>query len=548
MNEQNEKLERRVIVIPPRTQPQLNLPQRQKRVAAYCRVSTEEEEQLSSYEAQCHYYTEKILSNPEWEMAGIYADEGITGTSAKKRPDFMRMIRMCKQGKIDFILVKSISRFARNTVDCLNYIRLLRSLGIGIYFEKENINTLDADMELIITFMGAFAQAESESISKNVVLGIRQAMKEGKVRMCLKTLYGYQKGEDGTICIVPEQAEVVREIYDRYLRGASAEMIRDWLNGRGIPHLNGKPWSDTHIRSILRSEKYRGDVLMQKTYVEDCISKKRVKNTGELPMYLVEDNHPAIVSREISLAVQEEMARRRALRSPSKRNKQTGAGHYSGKYALTERLVCGECGTRYRRYTWVRSGKKYGVWRCVNRIDNGPRYCHNSPTMWEITLQEAILDALNAAMAKKASMVEYIMDAAEDEFYTVSDSGMSLEDIKQRLEKLEEEFSGLLEKTADEGMESYTDRFREITEEVGKLKEQRDRLADQIRKDGVAARQLERTRMVLDQDAIQPDIREWKEETIRQLVHTVKVISKDLIRVYLTNGTVVDQAVREKDW
>ena len=168
--------------------------------------------------------------------------------------------------------------------------------------------------------------------------------------------------------------------------------------------------------------------------------------------------------------------------------------------------------------------------------------------MWEITLQEAILNALNSAMAEKTPMVEYIMDAAEDEFYTVSDSGMSLEDIKQRLEKLEEEFSGLLEKAADEGMESYTNCFREITEEVGKLKERRDRLADQIRKDGVATRQLERTRMVLSQDAVQPDIREWKEETIRQLVHTVKVISKDLIRVYLTNGTVVDQAVREKDW
>lgn len=325
-------------------------------------------------------------------------------------------------------------------------------------------------------------------------------------------------------------------------------MIRDWLNGQEIPHLNGRKWSDAHVRAILTSEKYRGDVLMQKTYVLDCISKKTVKNNGELPMYLVENNHPAIISREKSYAVQEEMARRRTLRSPSTKNKQTGAGHYSGKHALTERLICGECGTRYRRYTWVRSGKKYGVWRCVNRIDNGTRYCHNSPTMWEITLQEAILNALNSAMAEKTPMVEYIMDAAEDEFYTVSDSGMSLEDIKQRLEKLEEEFSGLLEKAADEGMESYTNCFREITEEVGKLKERRDRLADQIRKDGVATRQLERTRMVLSQDAVQPDIREWKEETIRQLVHTVKVISKDLIRVYLTNGTVVDQAVREKDW
>lgn len=171
---------RRVITIPPKQGANETLPSRQKRVAAYCRVSTDEEEQQSSYEAQCGYYTDLILSNREWSLAGIYADEGITGTSAKKRPEFLRMIRMCKLGKIDLVLTKSISRFARNTVDCLSYIRLLRAMGIGIYFEKENINTLDADTEIITTFMGAFAQSESESISKNVSWGKRQAMREGK--------------------------------------------------------------------------------------------------------------------------------------------------------------------------------------------------------------------------------------------------------------------------------------------------------------------------------------------------------------------------------
>ena len=203
--------------------------QRQLRVAAYCRVSTDDEEQLTSYEAQQNYYTDKIMTNREWTMAGIFADEGITGTSARKRPEFLKMIRLCKQKKIDIVLTKSISRFARNTVDCLNYIRALRELGIAVIFEKENINTLEADSEILITMLGAFAQAESESISANVRWGKRQAMREGKTIIQYNRLYAYEKGEDGKPKIIQEQAEVVRSIYDQYLSGASLRMIKDRL-------------------------------------------------------------------------------------------------------------------------------------------------------------------------------------------------------------------------------------------------------------------------------------------------------------------------------
>ena len=205
----------RVIVIPPK--PELvrsKAVQRQLRVAAYCRVSTDDEEQLTSYEAQQTYYTDKIMTNPQWTMAGIFADEGITGTSATKRPEFLRMIRQCRRGKVDLVLVKSISRFARNTVDCLNYIRALRALGIAVIFEKENINTLETDSEMLITMMGAFAQAESESMSANIVWGKRQAMREGKTNVQYQHLYAYERGEDGQPRIIPEQAEVVRQIYD----------------------------------------------------------------------------------------------------------------------------------------------------------------------------------------------------------------------------------------------------------------------------------------------------------------------------------------------
>ena len=224
---------------------------RQLRVAAYCRVSTDDEEQLTSYEAQKNYYTDKIMTNKAWTMAGIFADEGITGTSARKRPEFLRMIRQCKQGKIDIVLTKSISRFARNTVDCLNYVRALKELGIAVIFEKENMNTLEIDSEILITMLGAFAQSESESISANVRWGIRQAMKEGKATIQYKYLYGYRRGDDGKPEIIPDQAEVVRKIYDLFLSGTPVRGIQEYLNTNSVPNIKGEPkWARSAIDSV----------------------------------------------------------------------------------------------------------------------------------------------------------------------------------------------------------------------------------------------------------------------------------------------------------
>ncbi len=330
----------RVIVIPPK--PELarsKAVQRQLRVAAYCRVSTDDEEQLTSYEAQQNYYTDKIMTNPQWTMAGVFADEGISGTSASKRPAFLRMIRQCRQGKIDLVLVKSISRFARNTVDCLNYIRTLRAMGIAVVFEKENINTLESDSEILITMMGAFAQAESESMSGNISWGKRQAMKEGKVVIHYKNFYGYEKGGDGKPRIIPEQAEVIRKIYDSFLAGYSVRMIKAELEAQGVPATKGGTvWSESVIRGILKNEKYCGDALMQKTFIQDCISKKQLRNRGQLPMYLKRNNHEGIVSRDTFNAVRAEFARRNAGRAPSQKLAPTGRSCYSAKYALTERL------------------------------------------------------------------------------------------------------------------------------------------------------------------------------------------------------------------
>lgn len=539
MNEVSD-LPRTVTVIPAKPQRSQQAVRRQLRVAAYCRVSTEEEEQQSSYEAQCTYYTDKIMTNPEWTMAGIFADEGITGTSTKKRDDFNRMIRKCRQKKIDLILTKSMSRFARNTLDSLKYIRALKELGIGIIFEKENINTLEMDTELIITFMSAFAQSESESISANVRWGKRQAMKEGKTSVNFKKLYGYFLDSEGNPRVDSDQAEVIRGIYNRYLQGASLRMIRQELEAEGIPNPAGREkWGIDQIRNILSNEKYCGDVLMQKTFIQDCISKKVVKNTGQLPMYLIQNNHPAIVSREVYQAVQAEKARRSATASPSTKTSSTGRTCYASKFALSERLVCGECGTLYRRCTWKRNGKTRIVWRCVSRLDYGTKYCHQSPTMDEEPLQRAIMAAISSVMAPKEKINGLITDAALEETGKLPNSAMTLGDINRRLEKLEAEFDTLFNQSG--GIDKNTVRFREIANEMSALKEQREKISAQLRNNEAAQEHVHTIAAVLDQE--DHHIHKWDEEMIRQLVHTVKVISTDHIRVYLNDGTEIDQTV-----
>lgn len=533
----------RVITIPAKPEITQRSIQRQLRVAAYCRVSTDEEEQLTSYAAQQTYYTDKIMQNKNWTMAGIFADEGITGTSARKRPEFLRMIRFCKQKKIDIILTKSISRFSRNTVDCLNYIRTLRELGIAVIFEKENINTLESDSEILITMLGAFAQAESESISANVRWGKRQAMREGKPIIQYNRLYAYAKGEDGKPKIIPEQAKVVRSIYGYYLAGASLRMIKDRLESEHIPNVAQQPqWTVSAIRNILTNEKYRGDVLLQKTFISDCISRKVIRNTGQLPMYLIENHHEAIIDRETFDAVQVEMARRNAGKSPSKKTAPTGKSSYTSKYALSERLVCGECGTLYRRCTWSKRGRKRVVWRCVSRLDYGTKYCHESPTLDEEPLQRAILAAINSAMSQKSALIRQITSAMELELAPIPGKSMSLADIERRLEELSSQTRSLVAKAAQaEDASEYTSSLKAIMDEASALKERRAIIEDQRKNSSQAIRRIEDAADALEW--VSADITEWGEPLIRQLVDTVKAVSAEKIIVYLRGGIEIEQKI-----
>jgi len=325
--------EPKVIIIPAKEEsPQDQEKKKNLRVAAYCRVSTKKDEQLGSYENQKAYYTEKIMANPNWTMADIFADEGITGTSACKRKDFLRMIRQCRKGKIDMILAKSVSRFARNTVDTLSYTRELRSMGIPVIFEEQNINSIYPESEFLITIHGAFAQSESEGISSRVKWGKHQAMRTGKANIQYKTLLGYEKNSDGEMVVNAEQAETVRKIYELYLSGQTLRNIKETLETGGFKNTAGTPeWTTSNLRTILSDEKYCGDVLLQKTFIRDCISKQVIRNTGQLPMYLIQNHHEAIIPRERFDAVQMELARRRA---------QTGGTKKSAPTASTHSAVC----------------------------------------------------------------------------------------------------------------------------------------------------------------------------------------------------------------
>ena len=536
----------RVIVIPPKPELQQTAAvTKQLRVAAYCRVSTDEEEQLSSYEAQCEYYTDKIMSNKEWTMAGIFADEGITGTSTKKRTEFLRMIRQCKQKKIDLILTKSIQRFARNTLDCINYTRILRQLGIGVLFEKENINSLPPDSEFMITMYGAMAQSESESISGNIRRGRQMHAKVGTLKIPCHWLYGYKKDADGKFCIIPEQAEVVREIYERYKDGASLRNLKDWLEENQIKTVLGTDdWSISVIKGILTNEKYCGDVLLQKTFCTDVISKKIVKNVGQMAQYYMPDHHEAIVSREQYNAVKAEMARRSALRSPSK-EAVTGRSCYTSKYALSDRLFCGECGTLYRRKTRNVKGNIYHEWRCISRLEYGKKYCHESPTLREIPLQSAILAAINSAMSNKAALVDRIKNVVSLELLPVQGQTMSLADIERRLTQFDEQFQQLLAEAIDaDDKEACNAQFTEILTEQTALKKQKKTILQSSTDADHVCTRMKQAEQAIENTA--QTITEWNENAVRQIVERVTVLSADEVLVRIKGGAEIKQRLEGK--
>lgn len=440
---------------------------RQYRVAAYCRVSTDKEEQENSLENQITYYKNKIENTPNWTLVDIFADFGISGTSEKNRMEFQRMIGMCEKGKIDLIITKSISRFARNTVDCLTHVRKLKASNIGVIFEKEGIHTLDAVSETFLTWFSAFAQAESESLSQNVTRGKRMGYKEGKFTLP-PFLYGYDRGNGITPVIIPEQATIIRKMFHMYLEGESIRGIKNWLEENEIETPRGtKVWSGSTISGILKNEKYKGDVLLQKSYTVDYLTKTTAINKGEVAQYYIENNHEGIVSREVFDMVQDEIQRRANLYSSKTPTK------YSSKYALTGKVICGECGAKYRRVTWSRNGNKRIVWRCIERLTNGTQNCKNSPTIFEEDLHNAILDSLKDMLPKADDIAKRVRDEIEAVINKDDDTNPQV--IRWKIQSFEKEVEilrNILKETDDK--EFYAGKIKSFENDISKLKKRLD--------------------------------------------------------------------------
>ena len=476
------------------------------KVAAYCRVSTDSDEQASSYEVQVEHYTQFIQKNSGWELAGIFADDGISGCNTKKRSKFNRMIEECMAGKIDMIITKSISRFARNTLDCLKYIRELKEKNIPVFFEKENINTMDSKGEVLLTIMASLAQQESQSLSQNIKLGLQYRYQNGEVQVNHNRFLGYTKDEEGHLIIEPAEAEVVKRIYREYLEGGSLLQIARGLEADGILTAAGKAkWRPETLKKILQNEKYIGDALLQKTYTVDFLSKKRVKNNGIVPQYYVENSHEPIIPRDLYMQVQEEMIRRANLHSGAKWKKRV----YSSKYALSSIVFCSKCGDIFRRIAWNNRGKHSTVWRCCTRVEHGPKKC-DAPTIQESDLQDAVVKAINLTLCNRDSMMDVLQENIEAVIRQEEET--SAEGINAKLEELQKELLRLANSKKD---------YNSVADEIDRLRElKQEALTESAEREGVKKRIAE-MREFLDNQTT--EILEYDEQLVRRLIEKVTV-------------------------
>lgn len=493
------------------------------RVAAYCRVSTDTDEQATSYEAQIEHYEDYIKKNPAWEFAGIYADDGISGTNTKKREEFNRLIEDCMAGKIDMVVTKSISRFARNTLDCLNYIRQLKDKNIAVFFEKEGINTLDAKGEIMLTIMASLAQQESQSLSQNVRIGLQYRYQQGKVQVCTNRFLGYDKDEEGKLIINPEEAEVVKRIFREYLEGKSYYEIGKGLSADGIKTAAGNDfWLASTLRKILRNEKYIGDALLQKTITTDFLTKKRVENKGIAPQYYVEGSHEAIIPKELYMMVQEEMVRRANLK--------TGTGKrrvYSGKYALSSIVVCAHCGDVFQRTHWNIRGRKKVVWRCVSRLHKKTAEVDcPARTITEAELHAAVVKAVNEVYAKQETLLPQLKTNIKK--VLLENNSDQVAELNDRIAELEQE---ILKR--NRARQDYDD----LGKEVLKLREEKYKIQlEDAQKEGVRQRIAELEKAMAE---ISGEVEEYDEMLVRRLIERVTVYDEKFV-VEFKSGIEID--------
>lgn len=498
---------------------------KKRRVAAYARVSTDNEEQLTSYEAQVDYYTNYIKGRDDWEFAGVYTDEGITGTNTKKREGFKSMVADALDGKIDLIITKSVSRFARNTVDSLTTIRKLKENSIEVYFEKENIWTFDGKGELLLTIMSSLAQEESRSISENCTWGQRKRFADGKVTVPFNRFLGYDRGPDGNLVVNPEQAKLVQRIYGMFLQGRSPFQIATALTKEGIPSPGGKDhWNASNIRSILTNEKYKGDALLQKSYTVDFLTKKKKMNEGEIPQYYVRDNHEAIIPPETFEMVQTLMATRKK-----------GKNRLSSVSIFSSKIKCADCGSWYGPKVW-HSNDAYRkvIWQCNHKFEG--EKC-GTPTLTEDEIKELFLRAANKVVDQKEQFIAIYEQVLMKSLDTTA--------LESELSELEAEINiaaELIEDCINENAHvaldqtEYQKRYDALVARFDKAKGRQTEVTDLIAERKARKHQIE---SYLNELRGREPLTEFRDTDWLAMVDYITVHSKKDIRVTFKDGTEI---------
>ncbi len=495
----------KVTIIPQKINPVTHIAHdviKKRKVAAYARVSTDSDEQATSYEAQVNYYSNFIKEKPNWEYVDVYSDEGITGTNTKRREGFNRMITDALEGKIDYIITKSISRFARNTLDTIKYVRQLKANGVYILFEKENLDTSDPKSELILTIMASIAQEESRSISENVKIGKRWGVQNGKVSFAYASFLGYDK-IDGEIRINEEQAKIVKLIYRMYLiEGKTRRAIADYLNENEVPTPSGKgkAWTINNINSILTNEKYKGDALLQKTYIADFLEHKPVKNNGEVAQAYVENNHPAIIQKEDWELVQAELKKRDKI----------GAS-YSSNTVFSSKIKCECCGSYYGRKVWHK-GSPYEklIYRCNRKYDKNHSTC-KTPNFTEEEIKTKFIDAYNEAMSDKQRIIDdtkeviLILSDTSEIDKRIADANIEIEVTAGLVEKLVRENANV-----SQDQEEYESRYGALATRFDEAKNRLKEAEDERIQKTARKKELEAIlQKMIEADAV---LLEWSDE------------------------------------
>lgn len=507
------------------------------RVAAYCRVSSSKEEQLNSFEAQVSHYTNFIKSNETWEFAGIYADEGISGKSKEKRTEFMRMIKECEGRKIDMVITKSISRFARNTADCIEVVRKLKALGVAVFFEKENINTMNAESELVLSVLSSIAQEELSSLSQNIRWGNQKRYEKGIVQVNTKRFLGYDVSEERKLIINETEAAIVRRIFKDYIGGKGTGIIARELESDGIKTVTGKTkWSGSAVRNMLANEKYCGDAILQKTYTADTVTFKRKKNRGELPQYYIKDNHEPIISRKEFELVQ----KIREDRAGKHGNIIGDREKYKNRYPFTYKIVCNNCGRPFKRHI-QNSGKSCEVasWGCSTYLDRGSKECNMKP-IYEETIKAVFVRMFNKLYTNKDVVLKpFIQNVKRIIDARLEDEG--IKNFDKEIEQLLEQERMLL-KLKEKGYadeEIYYEEKNKLSKNIAALREQRSKLAWELTgQDEWVDRANKVYEFISGIDNI---LEEFDEEIFNAIVEKITVKSDKYIIFELKNGLSLDE-------